>query len=61
MEHTAEVLRNANNTIANAYRHKTGKTQEELLALMDNETWMTAQKAKELGFIDEIMCENASQ
>lgn len=61
MEHTAEVLRNANDTIANAYRIKTGKTQEELLALMDHETWMTAEKAKELGFIDEIMFENDLQ
>ena len=61
MEHTAEVLRNANDTIANAYRIKTGKTQEELLALMDKETWMTAEKAKELGFIDEIMFENDLQ
>ena len=61
MEHTAEVLRNANDTIANAYRIKTGKTQEELLALMDKETWMTADKAKELGFVDEIMFESDSQ
>lgn len=61
MEHTADVLKNANNTIANAYRIKTGKTQEELLALMDKETWMTADKAKELGFVDEIMFENDSQ
>lgn len=58
MEHTAEILKNANDTIANAYRLKSGKTQEELLALMDNETWMTAQKAKELGLIDEIMFED---
>ncbi len=58
MEHTAEVLKNANDTIANAYRLKTGKTQEELLSLMDNETWMTSSKAKELGFIDEIMFED---
>lgn len=58
MEHTAEILKNANNTIANAYRLKTGKEQDELLELMDNETWMTAQKAKELGFIDEIMFED---
>ncbi len=58
MEHTAEILKNANDTIANAYRLKTGKTQEELLRLMDKETWMTAQKAKELGFIDEVMFEN---
>lgn len=58
MEHTAEILKNANDTIANAYRIKTGKTQEELLSLMDNETWMTSSKAKELGFIDEIMFED---
>lgn len=61
MEHTAEVLKSANNTIANAYRLKTGKTQEELLSLMDYETWMTADKAKELGFIDEVMFENDLQ
>lgn len=61
MEHTAEILKSANNTIANAYRIKTGKTQEDLLSLMDNETWMTAEKAKELGFIDEIMFENDLQ
>ena len=61
MEHTAEILKSANDTIANAYRLKTGKAQEELLALMDHETWMTAEKAKELGFIDEIMFENDLQ
>ena len=61
MEHSAEVLKSANKTIANAYRLKTGKTQEELLKLMDNETWMTAQKAKELGFIDEIMFDEEQQ
>lgn len=61
MEHTVEVLKSANNTIANAYRIKTGKAQEELLSLMDSETWMTAEKAKELGFIDEIMFENDIQ
>lgn len=61
MEHTAEVLKIVNETIANAYRIKTGKTQEELFALMDNETWMSAKKAKELGFIDEIMFEDENQ
>ena len=58
MEHTAEILKTANDTIANAYRLKSGKTQEELLALMDDETWMDAKKAKELGLIDEIMFED---
>lgn len=61
MQHTADVLKNANDTIANAYRLKTGKTQEELLKLMDNETWLTAEKAKEQGFVDEIMFENDLQ
>lgn len=61
MEHTAGVLKTINDTIANAYRIKTGKNQEELLALMDNETWLTANKALEHGFIDEIMFEENSQ
>jgi ATP-dependent Clp protease protease subunit len=61
MQHTAEVLENANQTIANAYQIKTGIAQEELLAMMDKETWLTAQQAKEKGFIDEIMFENTVQ
>ena len=61
MEHTADILKNANETIANAYRLKSGKTQEELLALMNAETWMTAQKAKELGLVDEVMFEDNAQ
>ncbi len=58
MEHAAEVLKNANETIANAYQIKTGKSQEELLGLMNKESWFTAAKAKEIGFIDEVMFEN---
>lgn len=54
-EHEAEVLKNYNKTIANAYLLKTGMTHEKLLALMDKETWLTPQKAKEYGFVDEIM------
>jgi ATP-dependent Clp endopeptidase proteolytic subunit ClpP len=61
MQHTAEVLKTINETIANAYRLKTGKTKEELLELMDNETWMSANKALELNFIDEIMFEDSNQ
>lgn len=61
MAHAAEVLENANQTIANAYQIKTGISQEELLSMMDKETWMTAQQAKEKGFIDEIMFENTMQ
>ena len=57
MEHSAEVLKNANDTVANAYRIKTGKSQEELLALMDKESWFTADKAKDIGLVDEVLFE----
>ncbi len=55
MTHEAEVLRTANNSIAAAYLEKTGKSMEELLGIMDAETWMDAQKAVEYGFVDEVM------
>lgn len=58
MEHLAELLKQANETIANAYMLKTGKTKEELLSMMDSEKWFTPQEAKEQGFIDEVMFES---
>ena len=54
MEKTAEMLRTVNEAMSNAYRIKTGLSTDELLDLMDKETWLTAQRAKELGFVDEI-------
>lgn len=58
MEHMAEILKNANQTIANAYRIKSGMDQNELLKLMDKETWLTAQQAQEYKLIDEVMFES---
>lgn len=58
LEHTAGILKNANQSIANAYMLKTGMSQDELLSMMDDETWMTSQQALEKGFIDEVMFEN---
>lgn len=52
-------LQQINRTIANTYIAKTGMSQEELLGLMDDETWMTPQEALEYGFVDAIM-ENAN-
>lgn len=51
----------SNDTIVNAYRIKTGRTSEELKQLMDDETWFDAKKAKEYGFIDEIMFDTSNQ
>ena len=55
MAHAAEVLRNANQSIASAFVAKTGKSEAEILALMDNETWYSAQQAVADGFVDRIM------
>lgn len=54
-EHTAEVLKSANQSIANAYKSKTGKSDEELKELMDKETWFNSESAVIHGFADEVM------
>ncbi|MGF2112848.1 head maturation protease, ClpP-related [Enterococcus casseliflavus] len=58
MEKASEILQKANHSLANAYVAKTGKSKEEVLALMENETWLTAEEAVENGFADSIMFEN---
>lgn len=61
MEHTSDFLKNVNQTIANAYKAKSGIDDDKLLALMDKETWFTPQQALEHNLIDEIMFENQVQ
>lgn len=41
--------------LANAYMRKTGKTRDEIRAMMDAETWVDAGRAVELGLVDEVM------
>lgn len=53
--HESRVLRGWDKSIANAYRLKTGLSEDELLKLMDQEKWLTAQEALKFGFVDEIM------
>lgn len=50
----ADVLDKIKDGLIEAYAEKTGKTAEEISALMDDETWMNAKEAVELGFADEI-------
>lgn len=59
-EHYAEQLKKSNDTIANAYMLKTGKTREEILRLMDYETWFTPEEAIECGLIDEILSRDSA-
>jgi ATP-dependent Clp protease, protease subunit len=55
MDKASEMLKKANQSIANTYMAKSGMSSEETLAMMDKTTWMTAQEAKEKGLIDEIL------
>ena len=59
MQQEAEILQTANKAVAAAYLEKTGKSMEELLGIMDAETWMDAQKAVEYGVVDEVMFASA--
>ena len=58
MNATSEFLRNTDKTIINAYMTKTSKSESELQAMMDKETWLTPQQALDSGLIDEILFEN---
>ena len=58
MEKAIEMLQEVKESIINAYELKTGLSRNKLSKLMDNETWMDARKAVELGFADEMMERN---
>lgn len=55
MEHIAEVLRTIDDALANAYCDKTGMSKDEAIRMMEKETWLNAEQAKERGLIDAIM------
>ena len=55
MEKAIDMLEAVKDSIINAYEIKTGLSRAKLAHLMDAETWMDANKALELGFIDGIL------
>lgn len=54
MKKAAHLLDEVKESIVNAYEIKTGLPRQKIETLMDNETWFSAHKAKELGFCDEV-------
>ena len=60
MQKAIDQLSEIKESIINAYEIKTGLSRAKISRLMDEETWMNANKALELGFIDEIIGENTA-
>lgn len=58
MKKTIEMLNETKESIMNAYEMKTGLSRSLLGQMMDEETWMDANKAVELGFADSIIQKN---
>ena len=54
MKKNAEILQQMDAALAQAFIHKTGMTEDEVLKIMDRETWLTANQALEMGFVDKI-------
>jgi len=49
------MLDEVKESIINAYQIKTGQSRAKLSHLMDAETWLSANKAIELGFADGVL------
>lgn len=50
----ADFLDKIRDSLVSVYASRTGKTTEELIELLDAETWMSAEEAVEMGFADQV-------
>lgn len=55
LKQAIELLDEVKESIINAYEIRTGLSRSKISKLMDDETWMSARKAIELGFCDGIL------
>lgn len=55
MRKTANVLESLTNMLSKSYVNKTGQSNSEIRALMDDETWLFGDEILNAGFIDEII------
>jgi len=54
MDEYSELLKTLDKSIAQAYMDKTGKSEAEILEMLNKETWLTSAEAVKQGFIDSI-------
>jgi len=57
----SDLLEGISAEIANLYAERAGKDAEDMRAMMKKETWMDAEQAKEIGFIDTIIKDGVDQ
>lgn len=57
----ADILDEINDSIIPIYAERTGLSEEEIKNLLDDETWMSAEKAVELGFADKVVKEEKNK
>jgi len=55
MQKAIEMLNEVKESIINAYEIKSGISRNKIARMMEEETWMDARKAVELGFADDIL------
>lgn len=55
MDTAKGMLLSTNKAVAAAYIAKSGMSEQEALAMMDKETWLTAQQAVGLKLVDKVM------
>ena len=54
MREMADVLDKVQSSLVATYAKRTGKSEDEINALLAKDTWLTAAEAKELGFTDTV-------
>lgn len=55
MQKAIDMLETVEDGILNIYADRTGNSRETVKEMLDAETWMSAEKAVELGFADEVV------
>ncbi|HDS1582229.1 TPA: ATP-dependent Clp protease proteolytic subunit, partial [Stenotrophomonas maltophilia] len=55
MTKTGDLLGKIDTGLAGDYTRRTGKEQAQVVQWMDDETWFTADEAKEHGFADRVV------
>ena len=51
---TADFLDKIRDSLVSIYAKRTGMENQDIVELLDNETWLNGTQAKELGFADEV-------